>query len=388
MSLKKNILEPVYKKIVGTLECESTDLQTVRLDAKALYQLSKKHDLAHLIGDILHKNALLSIESEIKKRFIQERNMAIYRYEQINYELEESCRILEENEIPHIPLKGSVLRRYYPEPWMRTSCDIDILIKKEDLETAIQALKKEGFQYEETQTHDAQMWAPSGVHFELHFDLIESDVAEKSAMVLAQAWERTKPCDGWKYRLEFDDAFFYFYHIAHMAKHFLIGGCGIRPFLDIWILKQYDSFCGEEIAALLRRADLLTFAQHAEKLSKVWFGDASHNAVTKEMEEYIVQAGVYGSLDNRIALKQAKIGGKKKHLLSRIFMPYAQLKTYYPKLEKYPILYPFYQVVRWFRIVFGKHNKHAFRELKSIATTKDERKERLITLCNNLGIKK
>ena len=31
-------------------------------------------------------------------------------------------------QIPFLPLKGSVIRQYYPEPWMRTSCDIDILV--------------------------------------------------------------------------------------------------------------------------------------------------------------------------------------------------------------------------------------------------------------------
>ena len=178
------------------------------------------------------------------------------------------------------------------------------------------------------------------------------------------------------------------YHIAHMAKHFLNGGCGIRPFLDIWILHQKSDFQSEEIKQLLKEADLFTFTQNAEKLAGVWFGNEKHDSITEEMEDYIVGAGVYGSMDNQLTLKQVKVGGKRKHLMLRIFMPYDQLKTYYPKLEKYPILYPFYQVVRWFRIVFGKHNKHAFRELKSIATTKDERKERLITLCNNLGIKK
>lgn len=386
--LKENMLTPVYDRLALALKGESGGLDFLNLTAKELFKLSKMHDLAHLVGDVLAKNELLSVESEIKNRFFQERNVAVYRYERINYELQEICRILEENKIKHIPLKGSVIRKYYPEPWMRTSCDIDILIQKNDLDSAIEAIEKEGGKYEETQTHDAHIWMPSGVHLELHFDLIESDVAEKSAKVLEKAWERATPCDNFEYQLKFDDAFFYFYHIAHMAKHFLIGGCGIRPFLDIWILKQYDSFCVKEVDELLKQADLLTFAQNAEKLSKVWFGDAVHDSTTREMEDYIVKAGVYGSLDNQIALTQTKIGGKRKHLLSRIFLPYSLLKSSYPILEKYPILFPFYQVVRWFRIVFGKNKKRAFKELKSIASTKDERKERLLLLCNNLGLKK
>ncbi len=100
----------------------------------ALFKLSKRHDLAHLVGDALDKNGLLPDGTEAKKRFLQERNMAVYRYEQIQYEYEQICEVLEKAKIPFIPLKGSVIRQYYPEPWMRTSCDIDILVKENILE--------------------------------------------------------------------------------------------------------------------------------------------------------------------------------------------------------------------------------------------------------------
>ena len=91
----------------------------------ALYKLSKAHDLAHLVGDALIKNKLIS-NAEIKSKFEKQLMTAVYRYEQINYELNCLRKVLNEAQIPFLPLKGSVLRRYYPEPWMRTSCDIDL----------------------------------------------------------------------------------------------------------------------------------------------------------------------------------------------------------------------------------------------------------------------
>lgn len=387
MDEKKCLIELLRNEFCGSSPQEEVK-EIVSQKYDKLYALAKAHDLAHLLGDFLDKNDWLKCDGEIRKKFLQERNMAVYRYEQINYELEEICRILEQEEIEHIPLKGAILRKYYPEPWMRTSCDIDILIKKERLKVAIKALENHGFKYDGTQEHDAHIWSESGVHLELHFDLIEASVAGKSAEVLSKAWERGKQCDGWKYRLEFDDAFFYFYHIAHMAKHFSNSGCGIRLFLDVWILNQSKTFAKQGCEKLLQEAELLKFAQNAEKLSNIWFGEEEHDDLTKEMESYIVGAGIYGTLDNQVALKQAKIGGKKKHLLYRIFLPYSLLKTSYPILEKYPILFPFYQVVRWLRIVFGKNQKRAFGELKSIISTKDKRKECLVLLCDNLGLRR
>ena len=85
-----------------------------------LYKLSKAHDLAHLVGDALIKNDLIG-NDEIKAKYQKQVMIAIYRYEKINYELNRLRSALNEAQIPFIPLKGSVLRQYYPEPWMRTS---------------------------------------------------------------------------------------------------------------------------------------------------------------------------------------------------------------------------------------------------------------------------
>ena len=85
-----------------------------------LYKLSKSHDLAHLVGDALIKNDLIG-NDEIKAKYQKQVMIAIYRYEKINYELNRLRSALNEAQIPFIPLKGSVLRQYYPEPWMRTS---------------------------------------------------------------------------------------------------------------------------------------------------------------------------------------------------------------------------------------------------------------------------
>ena len=97
-----------------------------------LYKLSKAHDLAHLVAQALDINGLLD-DSKVANQFRAVRNLAIYRYEQINYDLQAICEALEDAQIEHIPLKGSVIRKYYPEPWMRTSCDIDLLVHEEQV---------------------------------------------------------------------------------------------------------------------------------------------------------------------------------------------------------------------------------------------------------------
>ena len=52
---------------------------------KPLFNLSKCHDLAHLVGDALVQNGLISGDSEEEKLFLHERNLAILRHEQMQY---------------------------------------------------------------------------------------------------------------------------------------------------------------------------------------------------------------------------------------------------------------------------------------------------------------
>ena len=101
---------------------------------QSLLSVAYKHDLAHLLVHGINQNNILSEENAELERFVFE---AIYRCEQIKYEYEILCSALEEAKIPFLPLKGSVIRKYYPEEWMRTSCDIDVLVRREDLDGTI-----------------------------------------------------------------------------------------------------------------------------------------------------------------------------------------------------------------------------------------------------------
>ena len=351
----------------------------------ALFKLSKRHDLAHLIGDALDKNGLLPDGTEVKKRFLQERNMAIYRYEQIQYELECICEALEKAQIPFIPLKGSVLRQYYPEPWMRTSCDIDILVAEALAETAKNCLVAAlHYTCGEKTTHDISLHAESGVHLELHFDLIEEYIFENNKPLLKDVWDVALIKEGCGYHREMSDEVFYFYHIAHMAKHFKNGGCGIRPILDDWVLNKIPKN-KQAREDLLKEGNMGQFSEAIHRLSDCWFLDEAHTPLTLEMEQYILNGGVYGSTENRAAVQQARKGGKIRVLLSRIFLSYDLLRVQFPILNKHKIMLPFCQMARWWHLLFGKRAKIAKRELEANMSVSKDKKARTENLLKKLG---
>ena len=196
-----------------------------------LLKMSSKHNIANLIVLGLRDNKLIDPNSAETQRYIL---TTAYRCEYMQDEYKNLCNVLEKAQIPFVPLKGSVIRQYYPEAWMRTSCDIDILIHEEDIEKAKALLVNEhGYTNHGKGSHDVSLYSPRGFHIELHYSLIEEGRANKSAAVLENVWNMVTVRNDWEYFYEMPDDLFYFYHIAHMAKHFETGGCGIRPFIDL-----------------------------------------------------------------------------------------------------------------------------------------------------------
>ena len=95
----------------------------------SIYKIAFKHDLAHLIADALEKNGLTMGDEDTAKRLTKLREIAVFRYAQIQYEQRKVFAAFEKCAVPFVPLKGAIMRQYYPAPWMRTSSDIDILIR-------------------------------------------------------------------------------------------------------------------------------------------------------------------------------------------------------------------------------------------------------------------
>ena len=349
-----------------------------------MLKLAKKHDEAHLLALGLMENGLVPKGDEGIEKYVLR---AVYRTERMKYELDTLSDALERGKIPFVPLKGSVVRGLYPEGWMRTRGDIDVLVRREDFEGAIRYLSDElGYEERGRSTHDASLFTKQGVHIELHFDLVEEDCANNAIDVLRAVWKNVSVKEGWEYRYEMTDAFFYFYHIAHMAKHFEHGGCGIRPFIDLWLLDGYEGADRLGREALLAKGHLVKFANAVRSMSRVWFCGGEANELDTEIQDYILHGGLYGSVDNRVALQQRKQGGRIGYMLSRIFAPYSRLKRYYPVLEKHKWLLPVMQVRRWLKLFEPEVARMARREIGVNGAIDKTRAEEMNAFLKKMGL--
>ncbi len=352
-----------------------------RIDA--LYRLANMHDLAHLLAFALERLEVLDPAQPVTALLQKQEMLSVFRCEQLKFELNRLCALLDEACIPYIPLKGSVIRPYYPEPYLRTSCDIDILVSERELEKAA-SLIVERLEYTRRPkgNHDISMTSPSGVHLELHFVLLEEDARVDA--VLARVWDYTEP-EG-EYSRRMTDDFWLFYHLAHMAKHFTQGGCGFRPFMDLWIIEHRMGIDRHAADALLQEAGLSDFSVGAFALTDAWFGASEHTELSLDMQEYLMNAGVYGNLENLVAMAQVQQGGKLGHLMRKAFLTWPQMCVYYPSVMKFPPLFPFYQVRRWFRIFFCGGAERVAGHIKINNDVTDDRRAHMASLRGRLGL--
>ena len=109
-------------------------------------------------------------------------------------------------------------------------------------------------------------------------------------------------------------------------------------------------------------------------LSNKLFNGSSLEDKEQEMLLFIASSGTYGTLENSVS-KGVKEKGKFKYFMSRVFPPMSVYKSLYPWAYKTKVLIPVAWLVRAFRILF-KNPKKATKELKMIASSKEEKKDK------------
>ena len=391
--LDLKVADAIFSLLRSVLRDDCTlsdkDVEVIKCNLHEIYAVSKRNDMAHLVGYALEKQSLISPKDEIFAKFQKQQYLAMYRCEGMEYEIARIRDFFENEKIGFIMLKGAVVRELYPEGWMRTSSDIDVLVHREDLDRAEELLLNK-LEYKKgiEGTHDRSFHSDGGVHVELHFTLIEDERANLAQDVLKDAWDHATVADGKKYEHVFSDEMFYFYHIAHIAKHIEHAGSGIRPFIDLWLINKKEKNPAAR-QKLLKRCSLDDFARICDELADYWMGETeSLSELCKRFEVFILNCGIYGSEENRIAISRKNGKSTLRYVFFRIFMPYSSLKQVYPIIKKHKWLIPFCQMARWFKLLTGEKTRQAVNELRVSSNTSKKDIDELQLFLRDIGLNK
>lgn len=264
---------------------------------------------------------------------------------------------LSNNKIKNIVVKGPVVKRYYPDPDLRTMGDIDLIVHRNDMPRAIKIMKSLGFECEEGCV-DEYKFMRKGICVELHEDLTSKDfgtgIDYKAAM--QGLFDNVK--NSGEYIQELKDEYHLIYLLLHIAQHLISEGCGVRQIMDIALILKNNCIDFNELWEELDRLKLTDFAHCIFYLCSKWFDVKIDDFVMDEevyavLSNHIITGGVFGhAIDrqNNLIMRENLYNGNKIHsLLKRIFPNVSEARSKVIWFRNKPtILLPAAWVYRWY----------------------------------------
>lgn len=320
---------------------------------RALLQLDLSEEQRNKCKDILLRKTIISMSQGV--------------------ELTRISQAFENALVMNQPMKGAILRTYYPKPEMREMGDIDILVQDCDMDRVQRILQELQYGFVKKESHHDIYIKQSVLIVEVHRCLYDAKVDGGQSSYFG-TFERSHRREGYKVTFELTKEDFYIYMVAHMAKHFYKRGCGIRNLVDIYIYRErfYNALDEEYMRFEFEKCGLTQFVIHMEKLTNIWLRGEDSSDFYDSLFEYLMNCGIYGLDQNGIWNKfgNEKILGDKlsKLQLKRwyYFPPYSYMKEYYPWLEEASFLLPLAWCMRAFGGIFnykGIHKRELLRTL-------------------------
>ena len=131
--------------------------------------------------------------------------------------------------VDHLPLKGLASRELYQSIDMRSLSDLDILIRREQLEKACETMTSLGYRAGKVSKYE-HVFENGGAAVELHTALLSPENRDFYPY-FGDGWGRAKQRDGHLWRYSREDELVYSF--VHFTKHYRNGGAGIKFVVDI-----------------------------------------------------------------------------------------------------------------------------------------------------------
>lgn len=351
---------------------------------KELFRMSAKHFIDALVGTTL-KRAGVVLPKYWEERMVK----AVRKVLLFDVERKKLCAWMDRERIWYLPLKGIILKEYYPSIGMRQMSDNDILFDADAWERVEKHMLSEGYETESVGNgnHDVYQKAPV-YNFEMHRSLYGKGHDERWVEYYSDIKDCLIPdrADDRCYGYHMSDEDFYIYITSHAYKHYSGSGTGLRTLLDFYayLNAKEDSLDFDYIRTACKKLGIDDFEQHNRILCRKVFApqqtynqdsfEQSLSADELEMLQYYLSSGVYGTFERMVANrmeKQTKADGKKNlsklnYYRHRVF-PGMELYENYPLLVKHRFLIPAYWFYRIVRMLFSRERRdYMLREVKAV----------------------
>ena len=354
-------------------------------EALQLYRFCRSHFLEALVGTTLQKGGV-TLPEEWKQAVAK----TVRRELLFDAEREKILKYLDTQGIWYLPLKGIVLKQYYPATGMRQMSDNDILIDSTCAGQVMEYMVAQGYEASVGHGNHDVYEKPPVYNFEMHRSLYGAvhdprwqeyyrDIRSKLCKVKGTA------CG---YRMRDED--FYVYIVCHAYKHYRESGTGIRSLLDFYVyLSQKENamdfvYIERECAKLgiaefekgnrilCRKVFAPSVAEHYENSSEETFvRSLSLSEEEQEMLYYYLTSGTYGTLERKVENRMAEYRGRDGSPSKALYY----WRRIFPEPERYLYICPLAYRHRWLlpaawvyrlvrMIVVGERRRKILRELR------------------------
>ena len=336
-------------------------LEKISIDSD-MFDLVSSQKLSPLVYLVIKKNKLVIdniLEEKLRNHYILATRLDV-KQKRIIDDIACFCSV---EKIPFAFFKGADLKRLYnPNSEIRTMGDIDVLVpldKKNDIVNFL--LKKnenikDFREVEEINVGDISIELHEKIRYFGHDILTLNDIVDNQIQ---------------------DKAKYLFMLIAHIIKHIMSSGCGLRQFLDVamFIKKENSNIDYESLVCMLDNIGKLKVGLSIIYLVTKWFSvdcscffDRLDNYNKSEefsdtFLNFLCSNGVFGfdDIKNVGANKMLRFKNSKFPKLRTYFYyafpPIAYLEEIYPKLRRFKILLPYYYMCNIFRKLFKQSAK-------------------------------
>jgi len=378
-------LNNTTRALIYLMRCALQDIKPEPiqdLDYEVLYKLSCNHSVVAMVAMALESGDLLTEQyttPEIIKKWKDAKVKAIRKNILLDTEREEILSYLEAQGIWYLPLKGSILKDMYPKMGMRQMADNDILFDISGQYLVKDYMVSRGYQVVDfDRDHHDVYEKPPVYNFEFHTSLFSKVTDAEWDAYYENITERLIKDDNKNFSYQFTDEDFYIYVLLHGYKHFSEGGTGIRFLADIFVFMQKKGRQLDE-AYLTRELGILkidAFEKQTRELAFKLFREDACSLMEEEQKilDYLMGAGTYGTVENRVSNKLEKMQGtegpvsgwtKVKYALGRAIPSVEYMKLYSPFCRKHPWSIPFFWVYRWIRAATVRR-KNVMAEFKAV----------------------
>ena len=301
--------------------------QMAAMDLCQIYRMAEKHSMRAvayygLQAWFASADPAPAEAEEVLSRWKEAYHKAIRKNLLFDIERERLEAFMEEQGIWYMPLKGSLLKEWYPQAGMREMADNDILIDPAFRYSVRNYLVAQGYEAPDYIPSEAEeQLVTYSVHdnyykkpiynFEIHFALFGSN-AEVAlwARYYENVKERLLKAENSEHRYRFCEEDCYVYMTTHASKHFNGGGHGLRNLMDVAIFLREKPRMNW--AYIEQELDTLGLAEHesivrslACKVFDPDFWEKQSTAVTltakeQEMLALCISAGTYGTARRRL----------------------------------------------------------------------------------------